>query len=109
VQVYAKLPHPPLNQESASFEDFFQRVDIISAAIDPAHQTPLAAMFITGLAEREDQDAIVGELSKKGLSTVLGNGQVEMKCDWEDLKKVLKTVGLVGGKDKGGMSKRGKK
>lgn len=108
-QTYAKLPQPPLNQDSASFEDFFQHVDKISSTIDPANQTPLAAMFITGLAEREDQDAIVEELSKKSLSTVLGNGQVEMKCNWNDLKKVLKAMRLVGAKNKGVLGKRGKK
>jgi hypothetical protein len=108
-KTYVKIPQQPLNQDGISFEEFFQSVDKISATIDPTNQTPLVAMFITGLAEREDQDAIVDELSKKGLSAILGNGQVEMKCDWEDLKKVLKTMGLVGSKDKGGLAKRGKK
>lgn len=95
-RTYAKLPQPPLNQDGVSFEEFFLRVDKISAAIDPAKQTPLVAMFVTGLVKREEQDTIVEELCKKGMSEVLGNGQVEMKCNWADLKNVLKTVGLIG-------------
>jgi hypothetical protein len=52
-------------------------------------------MFITGLAEREDQDAVVAELEKREMCQVRGDGQVEMKCSWEDLRAVLRTVGLL--------------
>jgi hypothetical protein len=107
--IYAKLPDPPLNQDNVSFADYFQIVDKISATIDPANNTPLAAMFITGLSERDQQDAIVDELEKKGMSRVLGNGQVEMKCSWEDLKNVLKTAGLLAGVEKERSHKKGKK
>lgn len=92
---YAKLPEPPLNQGSVSFADYFRSADKISLTIGPVNQTPLVAMFITGLALRDQQDAIVDELENKGMSKVLGNGQVEMKCNWEGLKTVLKTVGLL--------------
>lgn len=84
-------------------------VDKISTTIDPANNTPLVAMFVTGLAERDQQDAIVDELEKKGMSKVLGNGQVEIKCSWEDLKTVLKTVGLLTGVEKERSHKKGKK
>ena len=106
---WAKLPDPPLNQDDVSFADYFITVDKISLTIDPAYHIPLAAMFITGLAERDQQDAIVDELEKKGMSKILGNGQVEMKCKWEELKMVLKTVGLLASVEKERSRKKGKK
>lgn len=106
---YAKLPDQPLNQDDMSFTDYFLLVDKISSTIDPANNTPLVAMFVTGLAEREQQDAIVDELEKKGMSKVLGNGQVEMKCNWEDFKVVLKTAGLLAGVEKERSHKKGGK
>jgi hypothetical protein len=107
--IYAKLPDQPLNQNDISFADYFINVDKISTTIDPENNTPLVAIFVTGLAERDQQDAIVDELEKKGMSKVLGNGQVEMKCNWEDLKTVLKTVGLLTELEKERSHKKGKK
>ena len=106
---YAKLPDSTLNQEDVSFADYFTIVDKISPTIDPANTTPLVAMFITGLAERDQQDTIVDELEKTGMSKVLGDGQVEMKCSWEGLKMVLKTVGLLADVEKERPHKKGKK
>jgi hypothetical protein len=97
-----------LNQEDVSFTEYFLMVDKISTTIDPANNTPLVAMFVTGLAERDQQDAIVDELEKKGMSKVLCDGQVEMKCNWEDFKTVLKTVGLLSGMEERS-HKKGKK
>jgi hypothetical protein len=84
-----------LSQDDTSFINYFLAANVLSKTIDPAHHTPLAAMFITGIAERDHQDAVVDELEKKEMCQVLGDGQVEMKCSWEDLKIVLKTVGLL--------------
>lgn len=94
-RTYARLPDPPITQGSASLTNYFLAANAVCTSIDPAHQTSLAAMFITGLAEREDQDAVVGDLEKKEMCLVRGDGQVEMKCSWEDLKLVLKSVGLL--------------
>ena len=105
---FVKLPDQPLNQEDASFAEYFLMADKISTTIDPANNTPLVAMFVTGLAERDQQDAIVDELEKKGMSKVLCDGQVEMKCNWEDFKTVLKAVGLLSGMEERS-HKKGKK
>ncbi len=89
-----------MSQDALSFADYLVAVDGISRAVDPAKDTALAAMFVTGLADRDQQDAIVDELEKRGMCTVLGGVQVEMKCGWEDLKSVLKTLGLCAAVEK---------
>lgn len=84
-------------QENQSLEKYVGLIDEISATISPTDQGPLAAMFITGLTRRKEQDALVKELTGRRLCKVHDNRQVEMKCGWREVKLALERAGLVGG------------
>jgi hypothetical protein len=85
------------------------RIDEISATIAPENQQKLAGLFIGGLASREEQDNIVDELSKKDMVRLYGDGEVEIKCDWKDMKMVLRSAGLLEGEDEADVPRRRRK
>lgn len=85
---------------------FVHRIDEICATIAPEHRRELAGMFITGLARREEQDAMVAVLSNKLMAKVYGDGRVEIYSEWKDMRRVLLEAGLITGIEEADVPKR---
>jgi hypothetical protein len=98
--VFTDLPDPPLTQDGKEIEVFVDRFDQVSATTAPHDQKLLAAMFITGLDERRQQDMIVSALEKRKMAKIHENKQVEIRCVWDDVKKELKRCGLLAGEER---------
>lgn len=94
---YAPLPEHPLEQDNMPLDVFVHRIDEICATIAPEQRRELAGMFITGLARREEQDAMVAVLSNKLMAKVYGDGRVEIYSEWKDMRRVLWRAGLITG------------
>ena len=103
---YAPLPEYPLEQDNMPLDVFVHRIDEICANVAPEHRRELAGMFITGLARREEQDAMVAVLSNKLMARLYGDGRVEIYSEWKDMRRVLLEAGLITGNKKADVPKR---
>lgn len=96
ISQHAKLPEPSIEQRRCSLATYIKRTHEIYLNLAPTHHNGLAAQFIAGMQNTDEQKRLVGALEERRLIEWTNEDDLVVRCKWLEIRDVLRTIGMGG-------------